>query len=262
MTQPDSSETCSILTTYGTLCTLYYDLDISKDNQEEFDFYERYVQEADGPILEPMCGTGRFLLRFLKAGYAIDGFDASHAMLKTLFKRAIEYNVQPNVWQEFVQDLKVKERYALAFIPVGSFNLIVDVQEAVRSLKALHQSLKSGGKLVFEVMTTRFLGRQEVYVWSHTALLCPDGKKIALATMHQSPEGAVQKTLCRYALFDQNDVALCVEDETYELRFYDVNGMDQLLKKTGFKNIKHIKAFKYGKQADLSDEIIMYECTK
>ena len=44
-------------------------------------FYKSYADEASGDILEPMCGTGRFLLHLAKDGYNID---ASHLVIRHL----------------------------------------------------------------------------------------------------------------------------------------------------------------------------------
>lgn len=50
----------------------------------------RYAEEAKGPILEPMCGTGRFLIPLLKKGYAVTGFDYSPDMLNVCRKKCKE----------------------------------------------------------------------------------------------------------------------------------------------------------------------------
>lgn len=48
------------LDTYLDLCTQVYDLSKPTPPQDAYDFYLSYVRETNGPILEPMCGTGRF----------------------------------------------------------------------------------------------------------------------------------------------------------------------------------------------------------
>lgn len=40
-------------------------------------FYLEYAQTITTPILEPMCGSGRFLIPMLEQGFNIEGFDAS-----------------------------------------------------------------------------------------------------------------------------------------------------------------------------------------
>ena len=59
------------LETYLNLCTEYYDLDKPEAPTDALQFYLKYADEAHGPILEPMCGTGRFLVLLQKIYFAI-----------------------------------------------------------------------------------------------------------------------------------------------------------------------------------------------
>jgi hypothetical protein len=45
---------------YQELCTQFYDLDKPSASKEALDFYLHYADSANGPIFEPMCGTGHF----------------------------------------------------------------------------------------------------------------------------------------------------------------------------------------------------------
>ena len=63
------------LSTYQKLCTEYYELDKQSAPPAALQFYMDYAMAATGPILEPMCGTGRFLIPMLEAGLPISGFD-------------------------------------------------------------------------------------------------------------------------------------------------------------------------------------------
>jgi SAM-dependent methyltransferase len=67
---------------YRALCTEFYDLDKPLASKDALQCYLRYAEEANGPILEPMCGTGRFFIPLLKHGYNVTGFDYSPHMLK------------------------------------------------------------------------------------------------------------------------------------------------------------------------------------
>jgi SAM-dependent methyltransferase len=43
----------------------------------DLSFWLKVAREANGPVLEAGCGTGRVLLRLLEAGLDADGFDLS-----------------------------------------------------------------------------------------------------------------------------------------------------------------------------------------
>ena len=52
---------------YKKLCTQFYDIDKPTAPPDALEFYLQYALKAQGPILEPMCGTGRFLVPMLRA---------------------------------------------------------------------------------------------------------------------------------------------------------------------------------------------------
>jgi hypothetical protein len=108
------------LSTYLDLCTLYYELDKPEPPKGDFDFYLEYIKNANSPILEPMCGTGRFLVPYLDLGYEIKGFDASSSMLSKLNQKISDQEFSSRIWQGFIQDLCIEEKFKLIFIPSGA----------------------------------------------------------------------------------------------------------------------------------------------
>jgi hypothetical protein len=59
------------LDTYVNLCTQVYDISKPVPPKDKYAFYLSYVVSANGRILEPMCGTGRFLLPLVVEGFDI-----------------------------------------------------------------------------------------------------------------------------------------------------------------------------------------------
>lgn len=54
------------LDTYLSLCTEVYDLSKPNPPEDAYAFYRDYAMRANGPILELMCGTGRFYYHYLQ----------------------------------------------------------------------------------------------------------------------------------------------------------------------------------------------------
>ena len=143
-----------MISSYKKLCTRYYDLEDHKDHQEALAFYLLKAAEASGSLLEPMCGTGRFLIPLLQAGYDIEGFDASHDMIAELYKKCSYLNIaKPVISQTLVHEFSSHKKYALMFIPYGSWGLILDKEVAEKSLICLYKHLAVGGKLFLEIET-------------------------------------------------------------------------------------------------------------
>ena len=68
---------------YGSLCTEMYEILHEQAPQDELDFYLSYAEKGK-KILEPLCGSGRFLVPFLERGFDISGMDLSGEMLAKL----------------------------------------------------------------------------------------------------------------------------------------------------------------------------------
>ncbi|MBN2532855.1 MAG: hypothetical protein JXB88_08190 [Spirochaetales bacterium] len=88
---------------YGKLCTIIYDLDKPMAGEKELSLYKRFVNSKDDPILESMCGSGRFYIPLLKQGYNISGFDLSDEIMnsKLLYELIDNTIVIENEYQDF-----------------------------------------------------------------------------------------------------------------------------------------------------------------
>lgn len=145
------------LKSYHSLCTQFYDLVRPQPPEDAYEFYRTYVANAGGSIMEPMCGSGRFLLPLLKENFDIVGFDASEHMLNALRDKAEFHNLKPEIWQGFVEDLNRTQRYNLIFIPSGSFGHLINYDSVKKSLQVLYDHLNDDGVLLFEAETSKIV---------------------------------------------------------------------------------------------------------
>jgi len=243
---------------YLGLGTEFYDLDKPIAPVKELSFYLECAQRAPGPILEPMCGSGRFLIPFMEAGLDISGFDASQHMLEVLYKRAESKKLKPKVWHGFLENLNSSHEYGLVFIPSGSFSLIIDPEFILLSLQKIYQSLKLGGLFVFEIETL-LPSFGQFNVWRGLVEERVDGKKIVASFLDLPSKNNIASTLCKYELVDGYSV-LKTEYEAMKLRLYEPSEMQGLLHQAGFKNIKIHKDFGHSKV--INNEVVVFECQK
>ncbi len=82
---------------YKSLCTEFYDIDKPAPPKDALECYLRFAEEAQGAILEPMCGTGRFLIPLVEKGHQVTGFDSSSNMLNQCRKKCKERGLSPNL---------------------------------------------------------------------------------------------------------------------------------------------------------------------
>lgn len=246
------------LDTYLGLCTEVYDLSKPNPPEDAYAFYRDYAMKANGPILEPMCGTGRFLLPLLEEGCNIHGFDASDHMLEMLHTKAKAKSLEPIVWKGFVEDLKRPEKYKLIFIPSGSFCLIIDSVQVEKSLKAIYDHLKQDGIFLFEAETLHAV--PQAGIWRGSVWPKSNGQKIILSQL-ATMQDDICTSLCKYELMEAGNI-IHTEIEELRVKIYKQDQLMEMLNAAGFKHIRTLKAFDQSSGPANLDESIVYECRK
>lgn len=245
------------LRSYKKLCAEYYDLEPHRDEAQAMPFYMAYAHAAHGPILEPMCGTGRFLIPMLEAGFDIEGFDASAAMLDLLKKK---YPAAP-CWLEYVQNFKKEKHYTLIFIPYGSWGLITDRNDVKRGLVTLYNHLSPGGTFVFEIETIASTP-PGLGIWHRGVHTRANGSYIALNTLpNYNQQTHIFTAQCRYELIEHHNITE-TEIECFQMYLYAFDEMDQLLTQTGFAHIRKYQDFNKTPATDIHAPLLIYECKK
>jgi SAM-dependent methyltransferase len=249
------------MTTYGQLCSEFYDLDKPGPPPDAFDFYERYAQNADGLIVEPMCGSGRFLLPLLAQGLDIEGSDTSPEMLGACRKRAGALGLSPRLAEHSLEQLRPSAPAALIFIPSGSFGLLLEQNSVQRSVRAVHTALQTAGTFLVEVELQQTCSPQSSGGWGGRWVERADGSKLILSWLEQySGQPNVALSLHRYELV-QNGQLQAVEFEEFRVRSYTCAEFRQLLEEAGFREIRALKPYAEAPH-DAEDEAIVFACRK
>jgi SAM-dependent methyltransferase len=248
------------LDTYLSLCTQVYDISLPTPPNEEYTFFKSYALHAQGPILEPMCGTGRFLLPLMQDSFDVEGFDASAHMLATLHQKASKTQLKANVSLNFIENFKSDRQYHLIFIPSGSFNLITDMKEITAALTTFYDLLSEKGILLIEIITLEATP-QNPGMWRRDRWDI-DSNSFILASAKEEPlKENVSLTTCVYELVE-NNIITKTETEIIKIRLYSADEFKTILINAGFKKVTAIKAFDKTKNPDPSDKDIVFECQK
>src|SRR4051794_8290848 len=85
------------------------------------DFYVCLTRQANGPVLDIACGTGRVLLPVLQAGADADGLDLFQPMLDTARRKASGLGLSPGLHHGDMADFQLPRRYALIMITFNAF---------------------------------------------------------------------------------------------------------------------------------------------
>lgn len=133
---------------YGSLCTELYEILHQTAPKDELNFYLSYAKKGM-KILEPMCGSGRFLIPFMEKQLNIYGIDLSKEMLQKLIKKRADAEVV----QANLLEYSPEEKFDYIFMPSGSISLFTNIDLCKKILGALKMMLTPNGKLVFAVDT-------------------------------------------------------------------------------------------------------------
>lgn len=245
---------------YLTLCTEFFDLDKPIPTIEEYQFFRHYIAQSQGPILEPMCGTGRYLIPYVQEGFDIEGFDASPFMLNALYTKCKQHNITPTIWEQFLEQVSVKKQYDLIFIPDSSFCLFLDFAHIMLCLQKIYDLLKIGGTFVFDLETI-YATPDKIGIWQGKAHQKPDGSTIMCNVLPLPIKNNIVTTICRYELFNKTEI-IKTEMEYFQIKLYHEGEMEALLKEVGFSHIKKIAAYNHEISPSAYDYTIVYECTK
>ena len=132
----------------------YYEL-THADLQDDLPLLQQLAQEANGPILECGCGTGRILIPLARAGYLITGLDNSPAMLTIarakLTREAAPVQAKVTLVEGDMTQTQVNGRFALIIIPYNTLLHLTPTQVS-QAFAHLCKHLTENGRLLIDLI--------------------------------------------------------------------------------------------------------------
>ena len=216
---------------YGELCTQFYDLDKPTAPELALEWFAAQLAEVNGRILEPMCGSGRFLVPMLQRGLLVDGVDPSGPMLSACRARLTGSELPKiELWQQTLETMELPGRYAAAFIPASSFCLLHEPEVAARALERLHAHLEPGAPVLIE-----FEPPYDTPPSESTKTLNDGARQLRLTINSVYDQTTQIETMTNRYELKQSGRVVQTEDEVLHLRCYKPEQMNALLAQTGFK---------------------------
>lgn len=240
---------------YGSLCTELYEILHEKAPEDELDFYVSYAEKGK-KILEPLCGSGRFLVPFLERGFDICGIDLSEEMLMKLKEKASN----ARVWQADLSEYSSEEKYDYIFISSGSVSLFTDIELCKKILGMLKNMMAPEGKLVFAVDTVANVCQDDKDYREDVAVKTKEGYTLVLKTKnHYDAKSQTQYSPGLYELYD-GETLIQSELMDFQTHLYKFGEMEQYLKELGFIKIKTYASFSKKPASGDGDEMFLFEC--
>jgi SAM-dependent methyltransferase len=112
---------------------------------EDLPFWLDLAKQANGPILELGCGTGRIMLPLIEAGYPVTGLDLNGEMLTYLKSLAARSGIsEPNVVQADLTSFQLDQQFPLILLPCNTYSTLNDSQRQ-SALECIIRHLTPGG---------------------------------------------------------------------------------------------------------------------
>jgi SAM-dependent methyltransferase len=134
---------------YDAIADLYDPWSVSVT--EDVGFYLEEARRAGGPVVELAVGTGRIAVPIAADGIRVIGVDSSEGMLAVCRHHAELAGVELDLRLGDLREPPVDERVPLVICPFRSYLHMQTDAERRRALRAAHELLVPGGRLVFDV---------------------------------------------------------------------------------------------------------------
>ncbi len=240
---------------YGSLCTEMYELLHATPPDDELAFYLSYAAQGQ-KILEPLCGSGRFLVPFLERGFDICGFDSSREMLDKLLAKAPKACVQ----QADALHFNAREAFDYIFIPSGSISLFTDVNACKDVLRHLRSALAPEGALVLSADSVMSAYADDADYTTVASERTDDGAELILKMQHRYDAASQTQFLpSRYELYRDGKL-LRSEYMDFQTHLYRFGEMEAYLEECGFTDVTTYANYEKELAAEDACELYLYEC--
>lgn len=240
---------------YGSLCTEMYEI-LHKDTpQDELNFYLSYA-EMGKKILEPLCGSGRFLVPFVERGFDISGIDLSNEMLQKLKQKS----PKARVIQADITKYSPKEKFDYIFISSGSVSLFTDIDLCRQILCRIKEWLSPQGKFVFAVDTiANRCADNNDYAIAVSVKTNENRELILKSKNYYDERSQTQFSPGIYELYHDMEL-IQSEFMDFQTHLYKYGEMEQYLKEVGFTQVETFSSF--DKDIAISDQcdMFLFEC--
>lgn len=228
----------------------YYDEESIPDDTE---FYVELAQEADGPVLEVGCGTGRIYLELLRAGVDAYGIDVSQGMLDVLHDRATEEDLTPHVRTADMRTFEPKRDYSLIIVPFRSFLHNITLEDQKAALRRFHQALRSEGRLALNFFTPNFEVICEEYGEPDVRTIERGGETYRLEHLSEIEDAVDQVVRGTQTITKGGEV---IQKASYRITLISKREFEVLLETTGWSDWEVYGGFDYEPLDDASQEMV------
>lgn len=140
---------------YGPQFAGFYDQVVGQD-LSDIAFYEQFLQQQGGMVLDLACGAGRIGIALARKGAAVDGIDLSADMLAlaevNLAKEPVDVVSRVHFYQGDMTAFAMGVHYDLIIVGATSLSLLLHPEHRRALFRSVRAHLAEGGRFVFDLL--------------------------------------------------------------------------------------------------------------
>ncbi len=224
---------------------LYYDVAFSWDLEPEIEFFSRLFREhVPFPverILEPACGTGRFLVTLPRHGYRMTGYDTSPVMLDHARQRVAEAGTSGDVTlvRAEMETAVFPREFDAALNSINSLGYLLEDDDIVSHFRLTGEALKPGGIYIVHI-SCAWDGplHKEGSIWEMER----DGVRVKTTWAIESEDRAMRLShqLCTMEIDDRGEKRVLID--RHRLRLWVYEEFRELVERSGSLELAAIYA--------------------
>ncbi|HSS33736.1 MAG TPA: class I SAM-dependent methyltransferase [Solirubrobacterales bacterium] len=129
--------------------TIWHDVECGAYSAD-LPLWEELAGDADGPILDLGCGTGRVALHLARRGHQVLGLDIDPELIATLKARAEGLPLETVLAD--ARDFRLDREVALALAPMQTLQLLDDAEDRTACLRCVANRLLPGGRFAAAIL--------------------------------------------------------------------------------------------------------------
>ena len=245
------------MSSYQTFAYLYDELTQNVEYEKRCDYILSFFEKNNiksGTVLDLACGTGSMSIPLIESGYNIIGIDCSEDMLEIASERLSNKSNNFSLLKAKMQNFKLSDKIDACICCLDSINHLNNKSDVQSTFENVYNSLKYNGLFIFDANT----------VYKHNNVLADntfvfDEEDYYLVWDNEKIDDRTVRILLD--MFIYNGSSYDRFSEEFCETSYTVEELSQMLKDSGFENIKVYDELSLDKPKENSERIY-FVCKK
>lgn len=127
-----------------------YDLEYGQCTEQEEKFFKELASNANGPVLDLACGTGRMTIPLAKKKFDVTGMDICSNMLEHAKRKAVALGISIRWIHKDCRNFQLGRKFHLIIMTGNAFQAMLTTDDQMKLLACVKDHLHPDGLFVFD----------------------------------------------------------------------------------------------------------------